>query len=218
MAESPTTRSRSSTRDRILTACRRLFNEQGAGAVTTAEIAQAVGINEGNLYYHFQRKEQIVLALFEWFEVDLAGLAERERRPQGEGRPYAGYLLAFFELVWEWRFLYRDALALIGMAPTLRAAILAHSRRNQDDVKRSVRKMVAEGWLDVPEDRIDTLAVNAWLVSTYWLDYLQFHQGVRRITKAHLRLGCDQVASLYDPYRTTPRGAGTLARTAAEQG
>src|SRR5882672_10032378 len=40
------------TRVRILSACRQLFNERGLSNVTTADIANAVGINEGNLYYH----------------------------------------------------------------------------------------------------------------------------------------------------------------------
>src|SRR5215468_6049840 len=59
------------TRVRILSACRQLFNERGPANVTTADIANAVGINEGNLYYHFQRKEHLVENLFDEFEANL---------------------------------------------------------------------------------------------------------------------------------------------------
>src|SRR6266700_1658029 len=63
------------TRVRILSACRQLFNERGLSNVTTADIANAVGINEGNLYYHFQRKEQLIENLFNEFEANLRQVA-----------------------------------------------------------------------------------------------------------------------------------------------
>ena len=49
--------------------------------MTTAEIAQAVGISEGNLHYHFRRKQQILVALFDEFEAALDQVAE----PAGAG-------------------------------------------------------------------------------------------------------------------------------------
>ena len=66
---------RPDTRAKILAACRELFNERGPAAVTTAEISAAVHINEGNLYYHFQRKEQILEALFDAFADQLLAVA-----------------------------------------------------------------------------------------------------------------------------------------------
>src|SRR6516162_6868289 len=63
------------TRVRILSACRQLFNERGPSNVTTADIANTVGINEGNLYYYFQRKEQLIENLFDEFEANLRQVA-----------------------------------------------------------------------------------------------------------------------------------------------
>ena len=57
------------TRAKILDVCRTLFNERGPVEVTTAEIAQAAGISEGNLHYHFRRKTEIIVALFEEFRA-----------------------------------------------------------------------------------------------------------------------------------------------------
>ncbi|WP_148051082.1 TetR/AcrR family transcriptional regulator, partial [Pseudomonas fluorescens] len=76
----------SSTRDRILDAALDLFNGRGPDRVTTAEIAEAVKINEGNLYYHFRTKELLVLALFARFEVDAVALvASVDRADEGGG-------------------------------------------------------------------------------------------------------------------------------------
>jgi AcrR family transcriptional regulator len=69
---------RTKTRDRVLAVALNLFNERGVNAVTTAEIADAAGINEGNLYYYFQRKEQLAEALFEFLSAAMLAVADTQ--------------------------------------------------------------------------------------------------------------------------------------------
>jgi AcrR family transcriptional regulator len=191
-----------STRDRVLETCRRLFNERGPVAVTTAELAASAGINEGNLYYYFKTKEQMLLALFERFEQELAALHEDAARRSAGGDPdsYGAGLEAFFDLVWSWRYLYRDGLAIMALAPGLQQRISTHAQATLQELEREVRDMNARGRLAVPEAHIEALARNAWIVCTYWFQYLQYGQGVKRVTRAHIMQGCDQVRALYLPY------------------
>ena len=51
------------TRDRIVEAARRLFNERGYGEVTTAALASHLGTAEGNLRYHFKTKRALLEAI-----------------------------------------------------------------------------------------------------------------------------------------------------------
>ena len=51
------------TRQEILDAARRLFNQRGYNGVSLQDIARSVGISKGNLSYHFQKKEGIAEAL-----------------------------------------------------------------------------------------------------------------------------------------------------------
>src|SRR5260221_236669 len=51
------------TRERILRASLTLFNERGEGAVSLAQVAARLGISEGNLWYHFRAKRDLVAAL-----------------------------------------------------------------------------------------------------------------------------------------------------------
>lgn len=55
----------SQTRQRVLDAAIGLFNDRGAGTVTTHDSAKACAISPGNLYYHLRNKEEIVRALFD---------------------------------------------------------------------------------------------------------------------------------------------------------
>lgn len=61
-----------STRQVILDTSRTLFNERGVYGVTLRQIAAKVGISQGNLNYHFTRKEDIIKELFYQFTSELS--------------------------------------------------------------------------------------------------------------------------------------------------
>ena len=192
---------KASTRVRILSACRDLFNERGPASVTTAEIAAEVGINEGNLYYHFQRKEQILEALFAEFEARLERVATAYAGP-GKGRRYRPYLAGWFTLMWAWRFFYRDGGTIFRLAPDLRPRLKTVSDAGHDHVRRALAGMQTAGLLRASADEAESLIVNAWIVSAYWIDYLRSRRGITEVRRDHLDWGAAQVASLFRPYLT----------------
>ena len=49
------------TRDRIITAARRLFSQKGFKGTTTAEIAEKAGVAEGTIYTHFSSKKELLI-------------------------------------------------------------------------------------------------------------------------------------------------------------
>lgn len=53
------------TKEKILAKALELFNEKGVETVTTRQIALALGMSQGNLCYHFPKKETIIIALYE---------------------------------------------------------------------------------------------------------------------------------------------------------
>ncbi len=197
-------KSQTTTRERVLETCRRLFNERGPGAVTTAEIAATVGINEGNLYSYFKKNEQIVLALFDQFELALGEMAARQLENIEQDRANEDSIMDFFKLAWEWRFFYRDVPSLYELAPDLRERNKALSEASHDAGRRLLQHAVKHGRLKVPDEAVEKLVINAWIICTFWIEYLQVSKGVTRITKKHLELGYEQVQSLYWPY--APRG------------
>ena len=191
---------RRSTRERILTTCLALLNARGPMAVTTAEIARATGINEGNLYYYFKKKADIVSVLFDRFAAEQLTMAEQ------------GYeLREWFRLMWEWRFFYRDSAAIFTLAPDLRLRLQELSDQVQDYHRETLREMVRAGRLNASDKDIERLLVNAWIVSTYWIEYLHSRHGVTRLTPDHLAWGYEQMESLFRPYLV---GHARIARPA----
>lgn len=53
------------TRDKILHTALSLFNENGVSRISSRNISEDMGISYGNLTYHFPKKEDIVLTLYQ---------------------------------------------------------------------------------------------------------------------------------------------------------
>jgi AcrR family transcriptional regulator len=194
-----------STRVRVLRACRQLFNERGPTNATTAEIAAFVGINEGNLYYYFKRKEQILVTLFDEFEEAMEQAATKGLEAPADPARYSGYITGWFQLMWEYRFFYRDGGELFRMAPSLRARVKVLTDRGQQNVRRVLMDMAAHGMLRANAQQIDQLVINSWIVATYWIEYLRSREGVTEITVAEVEWGFSQVKSLFAPYLVVPQ-------------
>lgn len=179
------------TRDKILVTCRKLFNAKGVSAVTTAGIAEAVGINEGNLYYYFKKKADILNALFDQFAEEQLKLLEGEQD-----------MRMWFQLMWDWRFFYRDSMTLRTLEPLLRQRLREMSNLVQDRALIRLLELVEAGQLKASEEELRVLLENSWIISTYWIEYLHSRHGITRITRKHLEWGYQQMLALYRPYLT----------------
>jgi AcrR family transcriptional regulator len=181
-----------------------LFNERGVDRVTTAEIAAAAAINEGNLYYYFRKKEQLALAIFDLFADAMIATAERPLSDPADPAAYSAYNRGWFELMWDYRFFYRDGSALRALAPQVREKVHLLTERGQAEVRRVLGLMRAHGFLRAADDEITMLIDNLWIVSSYWMDYRLRH-GTSAVTPEDLAWGFRQVEMLLQPY-ITPDG------------
>jgi AcrR family transcriptional regulator len=111
------------TRDKILAAARTLFNEQGVSALSALDIATAMGISPGHLYYHFKGKPEIVAALMAEHEVEIATVLEAAMS-DCKGRnatieTFWTHIHILVEEAFDARFFYREAGAMIGLHPDI---------------------------------------------------------------------------------------------------
>ena len=70
-------------RQQILAAARRLFIEKGYHGLSMRQIAEAVGVSKAALYYHFEDKEELFLAVLEAHVVEAEAIIDEA---QIEGR------------------------------------------------------------------------------------------------------------------------------------
>lgn len=191
------------TREKILAQSLALFNGRGLGRVTTAEIAAASGIREGNLQYHFPRKSGLVEALFSTFEVEAEAVAGRMPADPAAPEALLAYQRGWFDLIWRYRCIYRDGIAMVEIAPALRPRVHALRARTQALARGVFEAAQQAGRLRIEPDALGRLIDNAWIVSSHWMSHRL--QGGTELTQTDLDWGFAQVSDLFAPYLVVDR-------------
>jgi AcrR family transcriptional regulator len=150
---------RTTKKDAILEAALTLFAEKGADATTTREIAEKAQTSEGNLYRHFEGKDDIVRTLFrlsarQFAEVLDASAGDHEDPDDrlaalvrgvftfGESHPAAfSFLLASHPTA-----MPRDRDLLLGPYP-MRLFVETIVRGVSRGVFRPIDPVLATGWI-----------------------------------------------------------------------
>ncbi len=187
-------------RDQILATALRLFNDSGTAAVSTNHIAEAQGISPGNLYYHFSNKEEIIRELFEQQFARADGLYVFT-----EGQtPSLDHLLCFvratFEMNWDFRFMYRELIALLRRDAELQARWVAVRERGFEGFTQLMQAFVAAGVLRAPKDKAEVLrlAELCWLISEFWLPSVEVGGNV--VDTDFIAHGADLMLQVLTPY------------------
>lgn len=160
------------TRDRIIEQARRLFNEEGYGAVTTASLAAACGIAEGNLWYHFKTKRALLDALGERY----AAAVEERLLLTPSGDPvaaYAAFLAAISHELQHFRFLYRDHSSYGAHAEIIERTAPAWLERSFVQAEAHLTALAAAGLLDWPRERLRDLSINVIIMLRYGLEHVR---------------------------------------------
>lgn len=150
------------TRDRILAGALTLFNEEGASALSAVDIASALSISPGHLYYHFKGKPQVIAALFDAYEAELALVLEGAIADLA--RPDAGLadlhvqIQILLEEAHDVRFLFREAGALATALPELGARYRRVLAGQRGGVAVMLEALAARGALKADPTQIAGLA------------------------------------------------------------
>jgi AcrR family transcriptional regulator len=205
------------TKARILKTALTLFNERGSGNVSTRHIAEELTMSPGNLYYHYPHKEAIVQALFAkldktWDE----SYAFSPDEPLTLAR-IAEMLEVTFEIVWQYRFFYREMTLLVHNDPTLAKHYRQTATRVETGTAFAVQSAIDSGVLkSLSPEAKDNLTLVLIIVSNHWLNFKEMSH--KNITKGVNRDGVKLLVSLLEPHLTPKAKAEYAARVAAPKG
>lgn len=189
-----------STKRRIIQTAVQLFNEQGVGKVSTNHIAAAASMSPGNLYYHFKNKSEIIGAILhqmyeEWNEVWALPEHERLSRQHLEQR-----LMMNFEILWRYRFFYREALSLFQADENLRQKHNAMMQTRLVEQQAFVQRFVADGVLQIEADaeQLEKLLISCWIIANNWLTFLEMNG--RPVDEEAFKEGVGLIWAILTPY------------------
>jgi len=189
------------TQSRIKKTAVALFNRHGTGRVSTNSIADHCGISKGNLHYHFKNKQEIIRAIY----ADMT--SEIESGWYGdEQQPTVTHMAEMFvrqlDLIWRYRFFYREMVALVHNDADLRLSVIAHRKKRIDAVIRFFEVLVDAGVLKKPRsmESLHYLVIMTWIFSDNWLNFIEL-QGEEEDVEV-LQLGYDYIIEILYPYLT----------------
>lgn len=158
------------TAERILELTLDLFNRFGEPNVSTTLIAAGLGISPGNLYYHYPAKDALINSLFDRYENALSALLPAA----GEVRDVEDawfFLHTLFELIWQYRFLYRDLNDLLSKNRHLETQFQQVLHDKALAVQALLQGMSSGGAVHIEAGELQPTATSMVVVLTYWLSF-----------------------------------------------
>jgi AcrR family transcriptional regulator len=191
------------TAERILEVTLALFNRFGEPNVSTTLISAELNISPGNLYYHYPAKDELINALFDRFERslnELLGASDDVRDVEDAWF----FLHTLFELIWQYRFLYRDLNDLLSKNRRLETHFQSVLKNKTRAVKGLLDGMRRGGALQIDSRELDATATSMVVVLTYWLsfEYVRDPRNALEVNNAQAALlrGAQHVLNLLAPY------------------
>jgi len=191
------------TAERILEVTLELFNRFGEPNVSTTLISAEMGISPGNLYYHYPAKDELINSLFDAFEKSLTELLNASDNVRDVEDAWF-FMHTLFELIWQYRFLYRDLNDLLSKNRRLETHFQFVLKNKTRAVQTMLQSMRRAGNLQMDTREIEPTATSMVVVLTYWLSFEYVRDPRRALepesAQAALLRGAHHVLNLLMPY------------------
>ena len=191
------------TAERILDVPLELFNHHGLPNVSTTLISAELGISPGNLYYHYPAKDELINALYDRYERALSDLLPAAGGVRNVEDAWL-FLHMLFELIWKYRFLYRDLNDLVSTNRRIETHFQFVLERKTRAVQELLSGLSGGGAMRIDMDSAATVATSMVVLLTYWLSYEYVREPRRALeaesAAASMMRGAFHVLSLLAPY------------------
>jgi AcrR family transcriptional regulator len=191
------------TAERILEVTLDLFNRFGEPNVSTTLISAELNISPGNLYYHYPAKDELINSLFGRYEAALNELLQAADSVRNVEDAWLFFHM-LFELIWQYRFLYRDLNDLLSKNRRLETHFQFVLKNKAQAVRTLIDGLSRGSSLHI--DPVDAAPASEAMVVvlTYWLSY-EYVRDPRHALEpetagAALSRGAFHVLSLLMPY------------------
>ena len=191
------------TAERIVASALGLFNRFGEPNVAATMVAADLGISPGNLYSHYPGKEDIVNHLFGQYLNDLQALLPASQDVKDLEDAWF-FMHSLFELVWRYRFLYRDLNDLLSKYRQLEQQVKQVLANKHAAFLTLLKRMTDQGLLTQNTTERDSSATQMLVMLTWWLSYEYVRDPRHALEDANAQggvsRGAQQVLGLLLPY------------------
>jgi AcrR family transcriptional regulator len=194
------------TAERILEVSLELFNRFGEPNVSTTLISAELKISPGNLYYHYPAKDELINALFDRYERGLSELLNASDGVRDVEDAWF-FMHTLFELIWQYRFLYRDLNDLLSKNRRLETHFQWIVKNKTRSIRALLDSMSRSGAIQIDSREVEGTATSMVVVLTYWLSFEYVRDPRKALepesAQAALMRGAHHTLSLLVPYLQT---------------
>lgn len=181
------------TSERILEQARHLFNAHGVSAVSTANLAESLNISPGNLYYHFNNKQDLLVQLCEQCHQRLRPILAMLSIGQASWQELQLQLTHLLEIIAHYVFIVQDGLQICRLSIKLRHRLQWMRQQLHDAFNDLLSGYVEHGLLPTTLDIQQTAAQmsqHCWFV---FVDQALQHDAALKQQQMDIPIACQQL-------------------------
>lgn len=168
-------------REKILQTALILYNEHGIDNVSSRQIAEKMGISDGNLRYHFPKQDQLVFALYEdlvaKIDIQLAAFMGKDLSFQN----LFASQIATMEVFLSYKFIFQDFAGVMRRFEPIRIHFIQLMEGRAVFFAQVVELMKNRGLFrkKLPAKAYSEFAFNMGIINNFWInDATIFHAEV----------------------------------------
>lgn len=159
------------TRDRILDVSLTLFNSEGEANQTAVDVANALDMSPGNLYYHFKGKEPIIEALFDRFEEEMQIILGGSNEAVTSIEDNWVFVYIVLEEIYDFRFFYRNIGEMVERYPSLAGRFRKILAMKRAAIESVIAQLERQGLIDIDRRLRAPLIQQMLSTLTFWLSH-----------------------------------------------
>lgn len=173
------------TKERIVTASIKLFNDHGIASVRLQQIADEIGISVGNLAYHYKNKEAIINSVYEKLFEDFQQILSAYLKTPSLV-DFDSQVSLYFEFFKNYQFYITDLFATEHPIPEVRQKWQELMTKMIFQIRKRLEFHSKNGDLPIlSEVTFDIIAEAIWMTLVFWIPQQQMR--LRAVTESQFK-------------------------------
>lgn len=191
------------TNQKILRAARFLFNQNGVANVSQRAISDHIAISPGNLTYHFNKREEIIEAIYAEFSQELKDALQYAEGQEANLQTLLDFSKTVNKTLFENRFFMIDFVQITRNNNRIRKDYVSFSVKREKFIQNTLALFVKNGIIRKEElpNEYEYLGRRLQLVNDFWITY----SGTTKedLMLKHTRIYSEIVLQSIYPYLTS---------------
>lgn len=158
------------TKKKILDEAIKQFNKKGILNITGRHIALDIGISYGNLYYHYNNKEALLLAIYKQMRNEMTSSYQSRSHDTNIFEHFFNLLLFLEQFQYKYRFFNQEVLEIVRNYPKISKLLKKTLELRKNQVQEIFNELIEEGFLvEKPSETYERLQHTIRIITTFWL-------------------------------------------------